>query len=144
MSNEKGKRGVGRPRMETYLNPAWYDMIIESGRNGQHITDFLIKLGISWEGHYDLIKRNKKYSEAVQEYKKLAEDYWYNLAKNSMDADGGVGFNSRLWALVMKNKFGNNWKDERQVDVTTQGEKISDIKPIQIEIIKKQSDGEAN
>jgi hypothetical protein len=39
----------------------------------------------------------------------------------------------------MTNKFKNNWKSEKHIDVTTQGEKIDNsTNPIQIEIIKSQ------
>jgi hypothetical protein len=61
------------------------------------------------------------------------------MAHNSMSDNGGVGFNSRLWALIMKNKFSNNWTDQSKVDITTGGEKIEN-KPIQIEIIKSKLD----
>ena len=133
------KKKVGRPPLEHTMNTAWYDIIIDAGKSGKHITQFLIEIGISWEGHYKLLKRNPKYNEAVGEYNKLCENYWYNMAHNSMADTGGAGFNSRLWALIMKNKFGNNWTDQSRVDITTQGDKI-DISPIQIEIIKSRID----
>jgi len=90
-NNQKPKRPIGRPRVETYLNPEWYKIIIDSGRAG--------KSGQS----------NK--------------------------------FNQRLWLQIVKNKFRDNWKDEKQIDVTTQGDKISDNKSIQIEIIQPKDDG---
>ena len=73
MEQSNQPKGVGRPRLETTMNPEWYNIIIESGKQGKHITQFLIELGISWEGHHALLKRNTKYNEAVQEYKKLCE-----------------------------------------------------------------------
>jgi len=140
MSTE-GKNKGGRPRLETTMPEGWYEIIIEAGREGKHITEFLIILGISWEGHYHLLKRNKKYYEAVQEYKKLCEQFWYNLAHSAMIDDGGNKFNSRLWSLVMRNKFGDNWSEQTKVDVTTQGDKI-DNKQIQIEIIRNKKEDE--
>jgi hypothetical protein len=137
---EQPKKPVGRPRVETYLDPEWSKIIIESGKEGKHITDFLIKLGISWETHYELLKRNKKYSETVATYQKFCENYWYQIGLDAMNRNGGVGFNSRMWSLVMRNKFKDNWRDEKSVDVTTQGEKIKEENPIQIEIIRKQVD----
>lgn len=134
------RRKVGRPRMETYIDTAWYEIILQAGREGKHITDFLIKLGISWEGHYELLKRNKKYSEAFKEYNKLCEQWWFDKAHESIREDGGMGFNSRLWTIIMKNKFKDNWKEEKAIDVTTKGEKISEAKTINIEIIKNNND----
>lgn len=134
-NNEKPKRPIGRPRVETYMNPEWYKIMIDSGTEGKHITDFLIKLGISWDTHYELLKRNTAYSEAFKEYQKLCENWWYNKGWEAMNSETSNKFNQRLWAIIMSNKFRENWR-EKQIDVTTQGEKLNDSKSIQIEIIK--------
>jgi len=141
MYDTSDKNKGGRPRLETTIPDGWKDIITDAGREGKHITDFLITLGISWEGHYALIKRNKKYSETINEYHKLCEQYWYNMAHSAMIEDGGQKFNSRLWSLIMRNKFGNNWTDQTRVDVTTKGESI-EKSPIQIEIIRNKKDDE--
>lgn len=137
---EGKSRGRGRPRLEETMNPEWYKIIIDAGVEGKHITQFLIDLGISWDGHYRLLKTNKKYSEAFNQYQKLCEDWWFNKAYESMNQNNGAGFNTRLWQVIMTNKFKDNWRAEKHIDVTTQGEKIegTTTTPIQIEIIKKQ------
>jgi len=138
-TQEEGKRGRGRPKLEETMNPEWYKIIIDAGIEGKHVTQFLIEIGISWEGHYRLLKTNKKYSEAFNQYQKLCEDWWFNKAHESMIENNGAGFNTRLWQVIMTNKFKNNWKSEKHIDVTTQGEKIENTtQPIQIEIIKAQ------
>jgi hypothetical protein len=141
MENNTEKKGRGRPRVETYLNPEWYDIILQAGRDGKHITQFLIQLKISWETHYELLKRNAKYSEAFKEYNKLCENWWYEKGWEAMESGQSNKFNQRLWAIIMSNKFRDNWR-EKQVDITTQGDKISEGKSIQIEIIKPNIDGE--
>ena len=141
MSNteDNNKRPVGRPRLEDTMNPEWYKIIIEAGKEGKHITEVLTILGISWEGHYALLKRNKQYSGAYTEFLKLAENWWYNKAHESMSEDNGVGFNTKLWETIMKNRFKENWRSEKHIDVTTQGQKLEPSKnPIQIEIIRKE------
>lgn len=140
---EANKKGRGRPRVETTMNPEWYKIIIDSGREGKHITDFLIKLGISWDTHHALLKRNTKYFEAFKEYQKLCENWWFERAYETVASGESNKFNQRLWAIIMSNKFRDNWR-EKQVDVTTQGDKISDNKNIQIEIIKGKLDAESN
>ena len=137
--DEPIRKGAGRPRLEQTMNPEWYKMMIDAGRDGKHITQFLIDLGISWEGHHALLKRNKKYYEAFNEYQKLCEQWWFNKAHESMTENEGAGFNTKLWQVIMTNKFKQNWKSERHIDVTTQGEKLEPSKsPIQIEIIRKE------
>jgi len=135
------KRKPGRPRVETYMNPEWASIIIESGREGKHITDFLIKLGISWETHYELIKRNKRYSETIKEYNKLCEQWWFDKAHRAMSSDSSNKFNQRLWLQIVKNKFRDNWSDKKELDITTQGEKIKEENPVKIEIIRRTING---
>lgn len=141
----ENKPGRGRPRVETWLTPMWKEIMLDAGRRGKHITQFLIELGISWNGHYELLKRNKEYSQAFFEYQKLCENYWYNLAHTAMEETEGAGFNTRLWQVIMTNKFKDNWKSEKHIDIKTDGEKLNNTNtPIQIEIIRKQiSDDES-
>ena len=138
---EESKKRTGRPPLERTMNPEWYNIILDAGKKGKHITQFLLELGISWEGHHALLKRNIKYSEAVDEYQIFCENYCYDMAHKSMEDNGGNGFNSRLWSLIMRNKFGNRWSEQSRVDVTTQGESITSS-PIQIEIIRKKIEEE--
>jgi hypothetical protein len=140
--NEENKNKGGRPRLELTMPPEWYSIIVEAGREGKHITDFLITLGISWEGHYALLKRNKKYSEAFKQYEKLCEQWWFNKAHEAMESGQSNKFNQRLWSIIMSNKFKENWRDERKLDITTQGDKINETNQIQIEIIRKAKDDE--
>lgn len=141
-NNEEPKRGRGRPRLEYTMDPEWYNIIIDAGREGKHITQFLISLGISWDGHYDLLKRNKKYSQAFKEYNKLCEDWWFNKAHESILNNESNKFNQRLWTIIMKNKFKDSWSDEKQVDITSKGDKIGQENSIQVEIIRKSIDDE--
>ena len=142
-NEDKPRRGRGRPRLEETMNPAWYEIVIQAGREGKHITDFLITLGISWDGHHRLMKTNSKYYQAVKEYETLCEQWWFNKAHQSIDKNGGQGFNSRLWSLIVRNKFSDRWSESSKVDLTSQGEKINGTdNKIQVEIIKKNLENE--
>lgn len=133
------KRGRGKPRLEETLDPMWKDIMIESGKEGKHITDYLIKLGISWQSHYNLLERNPDYVEAFNQYQKFCEEWWYNKAYESVKNNESTKFNQRLWTIIMKNKFRDNWKEEKNIDITSKDEKINSLDPIQIEIIKSES-----
>jgi hypothetical protein len=128
---------AGRPRVEKTLNPMWKEIILEAGRTGKHITNYLIELGISFDTHYALLKRNKEYLEAFQDYQKLCEEWWFDRAHQAMIDTEGAGFNTRLWSIIMNNKFRDNWKSEKHIDVKTDGKMINNSTPIQIEIIRK-------
>jgi hypothetical protein len=139
------KPGRGRPRVETRLTPMWKEIILDAGRRGKHITQFLIDLGISWDTHYALLKRNKEYSESFSEYQKLCEQWWFDRAHTAMEETEGAGFNTRLWSIIMNNKFKDNWKSEKHIDVKTDGKMINNTNtPIQIEIIRKQISDDEN
>jgi hypothetical protein len=137
---EENKKVRGRPRLENTINPMWKEIMLEAGKDGKHLTEVLTILNISWNGHYALLLRNKEYSQAYSEFLKLAETFWFNMAYESMVKNNGIGFNTKLWETIMKNRFKENWKTERQIDVTTMGEKIGDDKNITIEIIKTKND----
>lgn len=134
MSTEK--RGVGRPRTETYINPMWKEIILDAGKQGKHISHFLLELGLNWQQHYHMIKRNSEYSQTIKEYQLLCEEWWYNKAWEAMNSGESNKFNQRLWTIIMKNKFRDNWHDEKQVDITTGGDKLNQDNKIQIEIVK--------
>ena len=142
MSENKYRR-PGRPRLEDTMPTEWSKIIIDAGKEGKHITDFLITLGISWEGHHALLKRNKKYSETVHTYEKLCEQWWFEKARISMEESEGAGFNSKLWSLIMRNKFSSRWSEASKVDVTTNGDKIQQNN-IQIEIVKPKKEEDEN
>ena len=144
MSNtdDKPRRGRGRPKSETTFPKDWKEIILEAGKAGKHISHFLIELGITYETHYQIIKRNPDYSETIKEYNKLCEEWWFEKMRESIEKGESNKFNQRLWTIVMKNKFRDNWHDEKQIDITTQGDKISQDNKIQIEIIKSKLDTE--
>jgi hypothetical protein len=135
------KKPKGRPRIENTLTPMWKEIILDAGKEGKHITQFLNELGISWEGHYKLMDRRKDYNEAVQEYERLCENFWYNMAYNSMITNEGKNFNARLWSLIVRNKFPKRWSESQKIDISSMGEKISENK-IEVEIIKRNIEDE--
>jgi hypothetical protein len=60
-----------------------------------------------------------------------------------MEESEGAGFNSKLWSLIMRNKFSSRWSEASKVDVTTNGEKIEN-NSIQIEIIRPNKNSDEN
>jgi hypothetical protein len=137
---EKPKRKVGRPRIESYINPEWKSIILDAGREGKHITQFLIELGLSFQSHRNLLSRSKEYRLVFDEYQKLCEHWWYERMYESIVKGESNKFNQRLWTIIMKNKFKENWTDEKQIDITSMGEKLNTDNKINIEIIKSKID----
>jgi hypothetical protein len=137
---ENNPIGRGRPRIPISLQPLWKEIIIEAGINGHHITHFLMELGLSWDQHYKLLDRNKEYHKTVKEYNKLCEQWWYEKAREAIESGNSNRFNQRLWTVIMKNKFRDQWSDSKEIDITTGGDKLNQENLIQVEIIKKNLD----
>ena len=116
---QQPKRGRGRPRIESYIMPEWKTIILDAGREGKHITQFLIELGLSFQSHRNLLNRSKEYKLVFDEYQKLCEHWWYEKMYESIVKGESNKFNQRLWTIIMKNKFKDNWNDEKQIDITT-------------------------
>jgi hypothetical protein len=136
MSEQDKKKG-GRPRINIQLPKGWQDVLLESGREGKHITDFLIKLDMTWDRHYLLLQRNPEYHDVFQNYQRLCEQWWYERAHEAMASGNSNKFNQRLWTIIMKNKFRDEWHDEKKLDISSNGESIVPDTTLQIEIIKK-------
>lgn len=139
MSEEPKKKG-GRPRKDYKLPDNWEEVIMESGKNGKHITDFLIQLNLTYDQHYRLLERRPDYKKVFLNYQKECENWWFDQAHYAMSSGQSNRFNQRLWTIIMKNKFRDNWHDDKQIDITTQGDKINDQGLIQVEIIKNDRD----
>lgn len=99
-----------------------------------------MELGLSWDQHYKLLDRNKEYHKTVKEYNKLCEQWWYEKAREAIESGNSNRFNQRLWTVIMKNKFRDQWSDSKEIDITTGGDKLNQENLIQVEIIKKNLD----
>lgn len=122
--------------MERKKQTNYLEVMSRLGREGKHITEVWIELGISQEEHIQLLEGNQKYKKGFDEYNKLCENYWFEMARSSMQEDYGKKFNTRLWSLIMRNKFGQNWTDQTKVDLTSDGKVLNNPDPIKIEIIR--------
>jgi len=130
----KGGRGK---KVEDRFPSNWREIMLEIGKQGKNNSALFIALNIHHDTHYELLKRNEEYAEAYEEYLKHCEEWWFEQARDSILEGRSKTFNQHLWTTIMKNKFKRDWRDESQLDVTTQGQKIENPDPIKIEIIKR-------
>ena len=117
----------------------WYDDILEIGRQGKAEVSIVVYMGVSWETHKRLMERCPEYLEAVNNAKKLSEEWWVEIARKEWVNGNSKNINSNHWSLMVRNMFGNRWSDKKEYDHTTKGEKINDNE-IKIEIIKPEDD----
>ena len=128
-------RGQGMKAEDTFP-PNWREIMIECGKQGKNNSEIFIKLNIHRDTHYEIMKRNEDYQDAYNEYLKHCEQWWFNKAHEAIQGPDSKRFNDKLWTTIMKNKFKDGWRDERQIDVTTAGEKLG-ANPIQIEVLRR-------
>ena len=136
---------IGRPRISVDQFPeGWKEELLNMGREGQLDIDAKVYLNISNETFSRLLEREPEFLETISMMRQLSHVWWARLPRQAFGAGTSKQMNSNLYALVMRNKFKDEWNHaEQKVDITTQGDKL-DSKKIEIEIVKKAIDGEDN
>lgn len=116
--------------------PNWKEKVLEIGRGGGHKTELMVELGIGKDSYYRLIERSPEFAETVNEFSRLSEIWWINIAKQEWIKGNSKSINSNHWSLIMRNMFKDNWSDRKDVDITTKGDKLDSVKTIEVEIVK--------
>jgi len=143
MTKRTGKP-IGRPRLTLDEFPkGWKEELARMGSEGMLDIDAKVYLHISNETFSRLLEREPDFLEAVSVMRQLSHAWWARLPRESFGSGTSRQMNSQLYALVMRNKFKDEWNNaESKVDITTQGDKIDSNKKIEIEIVKKIVDGD--
>lgn len=138
------KRKVGRPKKTLEDLPVgWQIRLREMGQEGMLDIDAIVYLGIARDTFYSMLEEYPEFLDTVQEMRQYSESWWASIPRKGFKDGKSKELNSNLWALVMRNKFKDEWNAEKKVDITTGGDKIDSNKKIEIEIIKqKEKDGE--
>lgn len=135
---------IGRPRLTLDEFPkGWKEELARMGSEGMLDIDAKVYLHISNETFSRLLEREPDFLEAVSVMRSLSHAWWARLPRESFASGTSKQMNSQLYSLVMRNKFKDEWNNaESKVDITTQGDKIDSNKKIEIEIVRKLTDGE--
>jgi len=134
---------VGRPKITIDEFPKdWKEELARMGSEGMLDIDAKVYLHISNETFSRLLEREPEFLETISIMRSLSHAWWARLPRQAFGSGTSKQMNSNLYALVMRNKFKDEWNNaENKVDITTQGDKIDSNKKIEIEIIKKTIDG---
>jgi hypothetical protein len=135
---------VGRPKVSIDQFPKeWKEELARMGSEGQLDIDCKVYLHISNETFARMMVEEPEFTEAVSIMRSLSHAWWARLPRQAFGSGTSKQMNSNLYALVMRNRFKDEWNHaESKVDITTQGDKIDSNKKIEIEIIKKTIDGD--
>jgi hypothetical protein len=143
MKHEEGKRGRKPFNIELLVErglipSSWKEDIIQIGSEGKTKVHIMNHLNITRHTFYRLQERNTEFAEAVNKAAELSQQWWIEIARQEWLKGNSRSINSNHWSLMMRNLFGQDWSDRRDhnVDVVSGGEKITDTKTIQVEVIR--------
>jgi len=132
---------IGRPRHTIeYLvdkgkwNEDWQKEILDIGRNGGNKTHMMEHFNLGRETFYKLYNNEPQFTNTVDKAMILSQNHWLKHVETAFKKGESKNINSGLWQFMMKNMFPQDFTDSKTIDVTTQGQKISD-KDIIVKVI---------
>lgn len=99
----------GRP---TLYKPEYCEKVIEMMRDGMSITEIAYHLNVAKSTVYEWIDNQAEFSSAIKAGKDFSEGWWMTKGRENISTKE---FNSTLWYMNMKNRFG--WKDKQESEV---------------------------
>jgi hypothetical protein len=134
---------VGRPRLTLNDFPkGWEQELLRMGSEGMLDVDIKVYLNISNDTFARLLVDEPQFLEVVSRMRSLSHAWWVAISRNSFASGTSKQVNSQLYSLILRNRFKDEWNAENKVDITSGGEKIDSNKKIEIEIVRKLTDGE--
>lgn len=122
MSQELEKRKVGRP---TDYTPEMCEKVIPLLKQGASIEEIGLELDVGYTTLYQWMDKHPEFAQAIKRGREYSHGWWLKEGRTSM-RDGK--FNSTLWYMNMKNRFG--WSDKNEsthnVNVTETQQKVRD------------------
>lgn len=105
---------AGRP---SKYNPAMCDMLEGMGHEGEGKAEAALELGICRDTFNEWERKHPGFSDAVKRFVFRSQAWW---EKQGRLGTFGLteGFNATGYVFNMKNRFGDDWKDKRENEVS--------------------------
>ena len=108
------KRPRGRPTM---YDPTWMkSCVIDMGSEGASKAEMAAELGISKDTFHEWVKKHEDFAESVKEATLLSQVWWEKNGRRAIF--NSQGFNVTGWIFQMKNRFGDDWRDVKQTELS--------------------------
>jgi hypothetical protein len=98
---------VGRP---SDYKPEYCDIAIELLKEGASIEELGLELDCGYTTVYRWMDEHEEFREAVKKGREYSHGWWVKNGRTQLHSDT---FNSTLWYMNMKNRFG--WADKKEV-----------------------------
>ena len=118
---------VGRP---TKYSPEVNDICIKLMREGASIKEIAYELNVSRDTIYEWQSKYADFSDTIKKCVDFSEGWWMKQGRLNIDTKE---FNSTLWYMNMRNRFG--WAD-RQSDNQNPQETLSKIQALVADLNK--------
>lgn len=111
----------GRP---TKYNPDYCQRAIDLLKEGADIAELAYEFDVVQSTIYEWAKNNKEFSEAIKIGRDVAEGWWKKTGRTNIY---NKEFNTALWYINMKNRYG--WADKKEIsqDVNVTSKEAKEI-----------------
>lgn len=114
---------MGRP---TKYDPALCEKVIELGKEGYSKAQICARIDICCDTLSRWVKEYPDFSEAIKKANYFAQSWWEDKARQGLFTEkDGPFFNSTLWYMNMKNRFG--WRDKQDIEIDDQRKKAKEM-----------------
>ncbi len=120
---------AGRPQMKLEDFPdGWKETMRELASKGKSELATRVTLGIGNTAWYRLKGENQEFRDTVSECLGLCQLWWEDVGQQGMFMGGKDNpFNATVYTFNMANRFGWSMKNESKTDITTKGDKVSQL-----------------
>lgn len=118
----KPKHAGGRP---TIYKSEYCESVIPLLKEGMSIEEIGLELDVGYTTIYDWMEKHEEFAQAIKKGREFSKAWWMRRGRKELENDK---FNSTLWYMNMKNRFG--WADKKEVNTNltlTHEESIKDL-----------------
>ena len=139
---------VGRPKKYTIKNlvesgrwsPDWKKEILELGREGKSRVHIRNHFNMNKNSYHELYDCDMEFRETINKAMELSQQWWIDIAQKRWIEGTEKNINSNHWSLIMRNMFKEEWSDRKEMDVTSEGEKLNGGNDIIVKIISPEKE----
>lgn len=110
MSDKPAGYVFGRP---TIYKPEFCERAIELLKQGASIEEIGLELDVGYSTIYEWMRDHEDFAEAIKKGREFSKAWWVKNGRTELHSGT---FNSTLWYMNMKNRFG--WADKQEVNNT--------------------------